>query len=91
MPVQMLGRPILKKQTNYALYRPAAVAIANTLSDIPFSAVRVFVYNLIIYFMSDLARNAGGFFTYHLFVRLFVALPATSSPLIPIHRSTSRS
>ncbi|TBU62153.1 ABC-transporter [Dichomitus squalens] len=68
MPVQMLGRPILKKQTNYALYRPAAVVIANTLSDIPFSAVRVFVYNLIIYFMSDLARNAGGFFTYHLFI-----------------------
>ena len=55
-------------QTNYALYRPAAVAIANTLSDIPFSAVRVFIYNIIIYFMANLSRSAGGFFTYHLFV-----------------------
>ncbi|KAI0375499.1 hypothetical protein BV20DRAFT_1073696 [Pilatotrama ljubarskyi] len=70
MPVQMLGRPILKKQTSYALYRPAAVAIANTLSDVPFSAVRIFVYNLIIYFMSNLSRSAGGFFTYHLFIYL---------------------
>ncbi|RPD82151.1 hypothetical protein L226DRAFT_497300 [Lentinus tigrinus ALCF2SS1-7] len=68
MPVQMLGRPILKKQTNYALYRPAAVAIANTLSDIPFSAVRIFIYDLIIYFMSNLSRSAGGFFTYHIFI-----------------------
>ncbi|KAI0660568.1 ABC-2 type transporter-domain-containing protein [Cubamyces menziesii] len=68
MPVQMLGRPILRKQTSYALYRPAAVAIANTLSDIPFSAIRIFVYNIIIYFMSNLSRSAGGFFTYHLFI-----------------------
>ena len=55
-------------QTNYALYRPAAVVIANTLSDIPFSAVRTFVFNIIVYFMSGLSRTAGGFFTYHLFV-----------------------
>ncbi|KAI0673630.1 ABC-2 type transporter-domain-containing protein [Trametes maxima] len=68
MPMQMLGRPILKKQTGYALYRPATVAIANTLSDIPFSAVRVFIYNLIIYFMPNLSRSAGGFFTLHIFV-----------------------
>ena len=68
MPVQMLGRPIIKKQTGYSLYRPAAIAIANTLADIPFSAVRILIYNIIIYFMSDLSRNAGGFFSYHLFV-----------------------
>ena len=55
-------------QTNYALYRPAAVVIANTLSDVPFSAVRTFVFNIIVYFMSGLSRTAGGFFTYHLFV-----------------------
>lgn len=68
MPVQMLGRPIIKKQTGYSLYRPAAIAIANTLADMPFSAVRILIYNIIIYFMSGLKRSAGGFFTYHLFV-----------------------
>ncbi|KAI0789262.1 ABC-2 type transporter-domain-containing protein [Abortiporus biennis] len=70
LPAQMLGRPILKKQTSYSLYRPAAIAIANTLADIPFSAVRILIYDIIIYFMTHLARSAGGFFTYHLFIYL---------------------
>ncbi|KAH9837328.1 ABC-2 type transporter-domain-containing protein [Rhodofomes roseus] len=70
MPVQMLGRPIIKKQTGYSLYRPAAIAIANTLADMPFSALRVFIYNVIIYFMANLKRSAGGFFTFHLFTYL---------------------
>lgn len=72
LPAQMLGRPILKKQIGYRFYRPAAVAIANTIADIPFSAIRVLIYNIIIYFMSRLARNPGGFFTYHLFVSPFL-------------------
>lgn len=67
MPTQMLGRPILHKQTGYGFYRPAAVALSNTLADLPFSATRVFVFNVIVYFMSHLARSAGGFFTFHLF------------------------
>lgn len=65
--MQMMGRPILYKQTNYGMYRPAAIALANTLADIPFSAVRVFVFNVCVYFMSGLSRSAGGFFTFHLF------------------------
>ena len=68
MPMQMLGRPIIKKQTGYSLYRPAAIAIANTLADMPFSAVRILIYNIIIYFMTGLDRSAGGFFTFELFV-----------------------
>ena len=56
-------------QTSYSFYRPAAIAIANTVADIPFSAVRILIYDIIIYFMTRLARSAGGFFTYHLFVR----------------------
>lgn len=64
----MLGRPILKKQTGYSFYRPGATVISNTVADIPFSAVRVLIYDIIVYFMSGLARNPGGFFTFHLFV-----------------------
>ncbi|THG96948.1 hypothetical protein EW026_g4983 [Hermanssonia centrifuga] len=67
LPAQMLGRPILKKQTSYSLYRPAAIVIANTLADMPFSIIRIFVYNIIIYFMAGLARSAGGFFTFQVF------------------------
>lgn len=66
MPGQMLGRPILRKQTSYSMYRPSAIALANTLADLPFSAIRVLIFNIIVYFMSNLSRSAGGFFTYHL-------------------------
>lgn len=65
MPLQMLGRPIMKKQTGYGFYRPAALQIANTLADIPFSASRILIYDIIIYFMAHLDRSAGGFFTFH--------------------------
>ena len=66
MPAQMLGRPIIRKQTDYGFYRPAAYQIANTLADMPFSATRILIYDIIIYFMTHLARSPGRFFTFHL-------------------------
>ena len=67
MPLMMAGRPILRKQTGYRLYRPSAIVFANLFSDIPFSAVRIIIYNIIVYFMAHLERSAGAFFTFHLF------------------------
>lgn len=32
-----------------------------------FSAVRVLIFNIVVYFMSGLYRSAGAFFTFHLF------------------------
>jgi len=52
------------------MYRRAAYPIANMLADIPFSATRIFIYNIIIYFMTRLHRTGGGFWTYHLTVYL---------------------
>ncbi|KAI6015643.1 pleiotropic drug resistance ABC transporter [Pisolithus marmoratus] len=68
MPLQMLGRPIVNKQTFYGFYRPAAIVLANFFADIPIAAARVFIFNVIVYFMANLARSAGGFWTFHLFV-----------------------
>lgn len=62
----MTGRPVIRKQTDYGFYRPAAYQIANALADLPFSATRILIYDIIIYFMSHLERSAGGFFTFHL-------------------------
>lgn len=62
----MLGRPIIKKQTGYGFYRPAAYQIANAVADMPFSATRILVYDIIIYFMTHLYRTPGGFFSFHL-------------------------
>ena len=59
------------------MYRRAAYPIANMLADLPFSATRVFIYNVVIYFMTHLHRSAGGFWTYHLIVYLtFLAMQA---------------
>ena len=66
MPAQMLGRPIIRKQTGYGFYRAAAYQIANTLADMPFSATRILIYDIIIYFMTHLSRSPGRFFTFHL-------------------------
>jgi ATP-binding cassette, subfamily G (WHITE), member 2, SNQ2 len=84
MPLQMIGRPVLRKQTGYSLYRPSAHVIANTLAvrapylcrcltpytshaqDLPLSAVRVLIFDTIIYFMAHLSWNPGAFFTFHL-------------------------
>jgi len=52
------------------MYRRAAYPIANMLADIPFSATRIFIYNIIIYSMTRLDRTGGGFWTYHLIVYL---------------------
>ncbi|KAI0006223.1 ABC-2 type transporter-domain-containing protein [Russula compacta] len=65
MPMQMLGRPIIKKQTGYGLYRAAALQIANILADFPFSATRILLYDIIIYFMTHLDRSPGRFLTFH--------------------------
>ncbi|KAG9009142.1 hypothetical protein FRB94_012414 [Tulasnella sp. JGI-2019a] len=68
MPTQMVTRPIFLKQTAYKLFRPAALSIANTVADIPFSLTRVFIFNVILYFMTGLYRSGGAFWTFHLLV-----------------------
>ena len=50
------------------MYRPSAISLGNTLADVPFSATRVLIFNLIVYFLSGMHRSAGAFFTFHLFV-----------------------
>ncbi|KAH9999357.1 P-loop containing nucleoside triphosphate hydrolase protein [Russula vinacea] len=67
LSIQVGGRGVLHKQTSYSLYRPSALALGNALSDLPFSIVRVLVYDVIIYFMANLRRSGDAFWTFHLF------------------------
>ena len=48
------------------MHRRAAFPLANLLSDLPFSAVCIFTYNVTIYFMTGLHRSAGAFWTFRL-------------------------
>ncbi|KZT54856.1 hypothetical protein CALCODRAFT_437933 [Calocera cornea HHB12733] len=66
LPTTMMGRPILWKQTAYAFYRSSALPLASTIADLPFSFIRMTIFDIIIYFMAGMKLNAGGWFTFHL-------------------------
>lgn len=45
--------------------------MVSTIGNIPFSFLRITVYNIIIYYMSGLSWSAGDFFTYEIFIKPF--------------------
>jgi ABC-type multidrug transport system ATPase subunit len=59
----LMGRPILEKHKQFALYRPAAYYCAQVIMDIPYSLAQVLLYNICSYFMMGLNLTAGKFFT----------------------------
>jgi ATP-binding cassette subfamily G (WHITE) protein 2 (SNQ2) len=56
------AKPILLKHKTFSFYRPAAYAIAQTMVDIPLALIQVLIFDLIIYFMSNLQRTPSQFF-----------------------------
>ncbi|SLM39513.1 abc drug exporter [Lasallia pustulata] len=56
------SRPILLKHKSFSFYRPAAYAIAQTVVDIPLVLIQVTIFDLVVYFMADLARTPSQFF-----------------------------
>ncbi|ORY61510.1 ABC-2 type transporter-domain-containing protein [Pseudomassariella vexata] len=55
-------RPIVEKQSRYAMYHPSAEAVASMLCDLPYKFMNTIVYNLVLYFMTNLRREPGNFF-----------------------------
>ncbi|KDN40294.1 hypothetical protein RSAG8_08204, partial [Rhizoctonia solani AG-8 WAC10335] len=68
LPAMMTGRPILYKQLSYRFYRASALSVAQTITDLPLTAIRILIFSVIIYFMCRLERSAGAFFTFYLFI-----------------------
>jgi ABC-type multidrug transport system ATPase subunit len=58
------GRPILAKHRAFALYRPAAICIAQIAADFPILLFQVSHFGIVIYFMVGLKMSAVAFFTY---------------------------
>ena len=56
------SRPILLKHKSFSFYRPSAFAIAQVVVDIPLVFVQVTLFDLVVYFMSNLARTPSQFF-----------------------------
>lgn len=60
-------RPIVEKHFRYASHRPVAEAIASAIGDLPNKIILVLIFNLPFYFLANLRRTAGAFFTFCLF------------------------
>ncbi|KAK8169282.1 ABC-2 type transporter-domain-containing protein [Phyllosticta citrichinensis] len=55
-------RPIVEKHARYALYHPSAEAFASMLTDMPYKISNALIFNLTLYFMTNLRREPGPFF-----------------------------
>lgn len=64
----MTGRSIVNKHRAYAFHRPSALWIAQIFVDQAFAASQIMVFSIIVYFMTNLVRDAGAFFTFYLLV-----------------------
>lgn len=60
-------RPIVEKHTKYAFYHPVAEACGSMLCDIPNKVCTTIIFDLGIYFMTNLRRTPGHFFVFLLF------------------------
>ncbi|KAL2015963.1 hypothetical protein VTK56DRAFT_4498 [Thermocarpiscus australiensis] len=66
-------RPIVEKHDRYALYHPSAEAVASMLCDMPYKISNTIVFNITLYFMTNLRREPGAFF-FFLLISFFVVM-----------------
>lgn len=67
------ARPIVEKHKTYALYHPAADALAGVITELPNKLTIGIFFNLVLYFMVNFRRDPGHFFFY-LFVNFLATL-----------------
>jgi ATP-binding cassette, subfamily G (WHITE), member 2, PDR len=60
-------RPIVEKHSKYAFYHPFAEAFASMVCGLPSKILTAIAFNLTLYFMTNLRREPGAFFTFFLF------------------------
>ncbi|KAM6506920.1 hypothetical protein FALCPG4_018738 [Fusarium falciforme] len=67
-------REIVTKHASFAFYHPAAEAAAGIVADIPIKFATAAVFNIALYFLAGLRREAGNFFLYFLitYISIFV-------------------
>ena len=61
-------RPIVEKQARYAFVHPYTEALASSIIDMPIKWFRCSIFSIVLYFMSNLRREAGAFFIFYLFL-----------------------
>ncbi|GAA93595.1 hypothetical protein E5Q_00239 [Mixia osmundae IAM 14324] len=68
LPTQLMNRPIGWKQVAFTFYHPSAASLGATFADVPFNVIQIFLFSVIIYFMTGLYRSAGAFFAFFVIV-----------------------
>ncbi|KAF9000471.1 ABC transporter CDR4 [Cyathus striatus] len=65
-------RPIVEKHKRMALYHPYADAMATFVCDFPSKVISSLASNMVLYFMTNLRRTPGAFFTFYLFTLMTI-------------------
>ncbi|KAH6679698.1 putative ABC transporter CDR4 [Halenospora varia] len=60
-------RDIVEKQAKYAFYHPFSEAIASMICDLPNKIGTTIIFDLVVYFMTNLRRTPEHFFVFFLF------------------------
>lgn len=60
-------RPIVEKHLQYAFYHPTAEAIASMICDVPNKLLLTTFFNIPLYFLANMRRTPGAFFTSYIF------------------------
>ncbi|WVQ84197.1 hypothetical protein IAT38_006348 [Cryptococcus sp. DSM 104549] len=81
-------RGIVEKHNQYAFYHPSAEAVASALTDMPYKITNCIIFNLTLYFMTNLRREPGAFF---FFMLISFSLTMTMSMVFRSIASLSRS
>ncbi|KAK7926558.1 ATPase [Apiospora marii] len=69
---QYAQRPVVEKHVRYAFTHASTEAFSSILVDLPYKITNSIVYNLILYFMTNLNRQPGNYFFFWLTVFLMV-------------------
>ncbi|KAJ1731752.1 ATP-binding cassette transporter snq2, partial [Coemansia biformis] len=77
IPKAVDGRLVVYKHKALALYHPAALSLAQTIVDIPFTVFQVLVFGSILYWATAMQRYGGQFLAFLLF--LFVGVLCMTS------------
>ncbi|KAH0541819.1 hypothetical protein FGG08_003702 [Glutinoglossum americanum] len=64
---QYAQRPIVQRQKSFAMYHPFTDALSSMFVDWPFKLLKIAIFDIIVYFMAGLRRDAGAFFIFLLF------------------------
>lgn len=60
-------RPIVEKQARYAMYHPFAESVSSIICDMPYKVLNTIIFNITLYFMTNLRREPSAFFIFLLF------------------------